>query len=684
MKQFLLSLLCLMCVAFVQAQNTFSDDIESYTDGAYIGASSPNWTVWSGAAGEGTAEDATVSTEAAHSGKQSIRLEAGSASSGPTDLVLPFGGEKNIGTFTYTMWVYVTADNSAYWNFQGKATIGSIWAVDNYVTSDGHFFATLGSASTGSICNVDFAHEAWNKYTLVANMTRNEWEIKINDVSVVKFANPNNSIASIDIFPLYGGDVGGSSAIYYIDDVSYTYEPYTLRALDGGLISINMKNRFLANEASGGSVQIRNLGTTAINSVNLSCQVGSGAPVTASVSNVNVASLAFLTIPVSPITYAAGASDLKCTITSVNGAADNDPTNDDKLLSLYGVTPAPHKVMFTEEATGTWCQWCPRGAVYLDSMARTYPKYWAGVAVHNNDPMTVAVYDNWLRTFPGFSGYPSIINDRNQLTDPLTVEADFYDHIVVPTPVILTNGAKYDSTKRELEVSVKGDFIDDISGDYRFNLVVIENNIQFPGTGYRQSNAYAGNSRGWMGGFEKLPHPVPANRIRYNHVARAIFDNAVGLEGYLPSTIKKGSTYYITYTMTLADSFKAPNIELIGLLYGPGGEVVNATITTLDEAIRNGLYSSTSNPSLVFSAPKLAPNPSDAQTNIELNLQQDAQVGIDVVDLTGKTITSRNYGKLSGDVILPINTEEFDNGSYIIKLRINEKMTTRKLIVNHR
>lgn len=112
-------------------------------------------------------------------------------------------------------------------------------------------------------------------------------------------------------------------------------------------------------------------------------------------------------------------------------------------------------------------------------MARTYPKYWAGVAVHNNDPMTVAVYDNWLRTFPGFSGYPSIINDRNQLTDPLTVEADFYDHIVVPTPVILTNGAKYDSTKRELEVSVKGDFIDDISGDYRFNLVVIENNIQF-------------------------------------------------------------------------------------------------------------------------------------------------------------------------------------------------------------
>ena len=37
----------------------FQDDIESYQVDAFIGASSPNWTVWSGAAGEGSAEAVT-------------------------------------------------------------------------------------------------------------------------------------------------------------------------------------------------------------------------------------------------------------------------------------------------------------------------------------------------------------------------------------------------------------------------------------------------------------------------------------------------------------------------------------------------------------------------------------------------------------------------------------------------
>ncbi|MFN8329746.1 MAG: hypothetical protein U0T81_00765 [Saprospiraceae bacterium] len=135
MKQFLLSLLCLMYVAFVQAQNTFSDDIESIQTEPIL------CLLLTGLCGPELQEKVLrryhiVSNQRVHSGKQSIRLEAGSASSGPTDLVLPFGGEKNIGTFTYTMWVYTPIIPAGYSGiFQGKATIGSIWAVDNYVTS---------------------------------------------------------------------------------------------------------------------------------------------------------------------------------------------------------------------------------------------------------------------------------------------------------------------------------------------------------------------------------------------------------------------------------------------------------------------------------------------------------------------------------------------------------------------
>ena len=49
-----------------------------------------------------------------------------------------------------------------------------------------------------------------------------------------------------------------------------------------------------------------------------------------------------------------------------------------------------------EEATGTWCGWCPRGAVALNWMDHDYEGYWQGIAVHNGDPMSDADYDNGL------------------------------------------------------------------------------------------------------------------------------------------------------------------------------------------------------------------------------------------------------------------------------------------------
>ncbi|MEO6190983.1 MAG: Omp28-related outer membrane protein [Saprospiraceae bacterium] len=684
MKRNLLIVLGLFSIALIKAQNTFSDDIEAYAVDSYIGKSSPNWTVWSGTAGEGTQEDATVTNEVAHSGKNSIRLEAGSASTGPVDLVLPFGGEKNVGKFTYTMWMYVTADNSAYFNFQAKTVIGTTWALDNYLTSEGKFICNLGTANNGELCNVSFEFEKWIKYTLVADLTKNVWEVFLNDISVARFSNPNNSIASIDIFPLFGGDIAkGSSSLYYIDDVNYEFVPFVPKNRDAGIVNLVLKNKFLAGLSAGGSIQVRNLGTTPITSLDLTCTVDNGTPVTSNVSNLNVASLGFANVAIPPITYRKGTSDVTCTINKVNGGPDDDLTNNDKSLTVLGIEPAPHKVMLTEEATGTWCQWCPRGAVYLDSMRKTYPNYFIGIAVHNNDPMTVAAYDAWIGTFPGFTGYPSIINDRNQLTDPLTVETDFYDHIIVPTPVILTNGAKYDSITRELQISVKGDFIENISGDYRFNMVVIENKVNFPGTGYKQVNTYAGGGKGVMGGFEKLPNPVPAAKMFYNHVARAILDGADGLQGYLPSTIKQGSSYDIAYTITLADSFKTKNIELVGILYGPSGEIVNATETTLNEAIANGLSSNVSNPKQIVNSSNLSPNPSNDVSFLQLELSQNADVSIQILDLTGREIARRDYGSLNGQVELPINTLAFDNGSYVIKLKVNNKISTSKLVVTH-
>ncbi|MFZ1516104.1 MAG: hypothetical protein WAT21_11930, partial [Saprospiraceae bacterium] len=74
-------------------------------------------------------------------------------------------------------------------------------------------------------------------------------------------------------------------------------------------------------------------------------------------------------------------------------------------------------------------------------MARTYPKHFIGIAVHNQDTMTVPVYDRGLTSFPGFPGFPSVVNNRKTISDPLELESEFYSSIVEKTPVKLTNGA---------------------------------------------------------------------------------------------------------------------------------------------------------------------------------------------------------------------------------------------------
>lgn len=72
--------------------------------------------------------------------------------------------------------------------------------------------------------------------------------------------------------------------------------------------------------------------------------------------------------------------------------------------------------MLAEEATGTWCTWCPRGAVFMAKMKEDYPDDFIGIAVHNQDPMTLTSYNTGLTNLPGFSGFPSVVVRRQILS----------------------------------------------------------------------------------------------------------------------------------------------------------------------------------------------------------------------------------------------------------------------------
>ena len=94
-----------------------------------------------------------------------------------------------------------------------------------------------------------------------------------------------------------------------------------------------------------------------------------------------------------PMVLTGGLNPATATISNVNGLGpDNVPTNDLATSQISAVEPTPNKLVVGEEATGTWCGWCPRGAVALNWLDKDYYGYFQGIAVHNGDPMTDVDY----------------------------------------------------------------------------------------------------------------------------------------------------------------------------------------------------------------------------------------------------------------------------------------------------
>ena len=157
----------------------------------------------------------------------------------------------------------------------------------------------------------------------------------------------------------------------------------------------------------------------------------------------------------------AGVVDVKDKDGLGHGRGDDDADDDIKVETLNPVVPSPGKIVVGEEATGTWCGWCPRGAVFLEQMANDYSDHFVGVAVHNGDPMTVDTYDEAIGGF--ISGYPSMLVDRGADIDPSDVEGAFLDRIVIGPKAVLTVGSDYVDGATSMNVSVTADFVEVIA-----------------------------------------------------------------------------------------------------------------------------------------------------------------------------------------------------------------------------
>jgi hypothetical protein len=373
------------------------------------------------------------------------------------------------------------------------------------------------------------------------------------------------------------------------------------------------------------------------------------------------------------------------TISNVNGANDDISSDDTLMGSINPVVPALGKMVVSEEGTGTWCQWCPRGSVFMDQFNTKYSQFWAGIAVHNGDPMTVTDYD---AAFGGLiAGYPSALVDRGNDVDPSGMTPDFLTRVQIAPKAFITNGATWDAATRTLNVSVTADFQSAANNNYKLACVLTEDGVTGTGSGYNQSNAYAGGGNGVMGGYETLGNPVPAAQMTYDHVARAIAPSFSGYTNSFPTTVATGDQHTINFAFVLPTTWDENEIHIIGLLIDPTGKIDNAGKATITEAVSNGFVNGSNaglNENLTNQLDeviKVYPNPSSEFATIEILIQNEASVELNLTDASGKEVSSRNFGTVSGSWVIPVDTKNLESGLYLIQLTVNGQTITKRLIV---
>ncbi|MCX6296247.1 MAG: hypothetical protein NTX97_09300 [Bacteroidetes bacterium] len=263
-----LTLGCLFALTASQAQ-TFSDDFESYTSGIALGPQSPDWRTWSGLGG-GT-DDVNVVTTGNHTtaGTKSIYFSSTSATGGPSDCVLPFGAAPlTTGQFTYTMWMKIPTSKTAYFNFQGNATMGNLYTLDCFMDATG----AISVQNSGTVVGTGTRPvNTWFELQIDANLNTNTWTLKIDGVLQSTWSNTANQVYAIDIYP------ADAAAQYWVDDVSYNVVPYTLPALNAAGNLVGVSNG-LVGQTRNPAITVRNLGTGVINSYDLSITQNGGAP----------------------------------------------------------------------------------------------------------------------------------------------------------------------------------------------------------------------------------------------------------------------------------------------------------------------------------------------------------------------------------------------------------------------
>jgi len=367
---------------------------------------------------------------------------------------------------------------------------------------------------------------------------------------------------------------------------------------------------------------------------------------------------------------------------------------------------AQSKKILLEEMTTTLCGFCPPKSIDLQRMADTIDE--VIVVVHHagfgKDAMTCAPSTAFANAFSP-NHFPSMTIDRIKFdsvpgyyTQKVGVSmmafkwADTTLAILNRTSPQVTVGIEknYNTATREIAGNIKVKFLTKPeSGDFRINLYILEDSV------VGDTGKYDYDQKNYITNDPKYPELMGKSVIIYkahNDVVRAAPLGDWGAEGVIPTNpvvnniYSKDFSYFLPqkYDVSKGHTVAPDRIYLVAFVSYFNTDtwkrrVINAEKVSLTDNGSSMIdnVNQTGNIS-VF------PNPANEFTNVNFSIFENDVVTFNIYDQSGKKIYQHRENEcLAGSYRLTINTSDFNNGVYVVRIQSSNSINTAKIMVCH-
>lgn len=276
------------------------------------------------------------------------------------------------------------------------------------------------------------------------------------------------------------------------------------------------------------------------------------------------------------------------TITKVNGQPNDAPAADCVASGQFTVVSFLFtRVPVIEEFTGTWCGWCPRGFVGMETAHEKFGDQVVLIAAHNGDPMEISDYNPVMSTV---SGFPDARANRATDFDPNpdAIESMINQSMLeVPVGMVQVTAQWNDEEMKTIKMDATSKFaFAEENTNYGIAFVLTEDGMKGTSSSWAQSNYYSGQSgypdymSWWCSQGSKV------SGLEYNFVAVGAWQIASGFNGSVKTSFEAGEVMPFSYTADISTKTLIQDkskLKVVALLIDRNAnKIINAWQTTIN------------------------------------------------------------------------------------------------------